>query len=310
MRSVRRFERALKVLNPDCVVSFGPDPLVYMAMRLVRYQGGLVCCERGYLGARNAAYQWILKREMASADCGVFQFDGAKDPYGSSLPEDCRVIPNPCVRRTEAKRAPGALTDEIVGAGRLVPDKGFATLVEAFSLISQDVPDAHLTIYGEGPDRHRLEELVSSLGLAERISLPGAVSNVAEASINARLFVLASEYEGCPNVLIEAMCAGIPVVAADCRPGGARFLTENGHIGGPLVPVDDAKLMARAIREMLANPKEAERLGALGETLLDKYSYEAVMAKWIETFADVLGDQRKENLRSGGRRVAEEAMNG
>lgn len=288
-RTIARFRSIVKETGPDCIVSFGPDALLYPACKAAGYKGKLVCCERGDANQRNALYKKILNAEMAFSDRAVFQFDGAKAPYGKSLPDDTRVIPNPCIRSLSTERDAAQLRDEIVGAGRLVPDKGFDTLIKAFSEVAAN-HDVSLVIYGDGPDRERLESLVASLGLKERVSMPGAVRNFAEEAQRARLFVLSSQYEGCPNTLIEAMCAGVPVVACDCSPGGARFLTCGGTIGGSIVPVDDADAMAEAISWMLDNRERAEELGKLGMTLADKYPSEKVLDMWADLFEGLLSD--------------------
>ena len=288
LRTIARFRSIVKETDPDCIVSFGPDALLYPACKAAGYDGKLVCCERGDANQRNVLYKKILNAEMASSDRGVFQFDGAKVPYGKSLPDDTRVIPNPCVRSLSTERDAAHLRNEIVGAGRLVPDKGFDTLIKAFAEVAAN-HDVNLVIYGDGPDRERLEALVDSLGLKERVSMPGVVRNVAKKTQRARLFVLSSQYEGCPNTLIEAMCAGAPVVACDCSPGGARFLTSGGTVGGPIVPVNDADAMAEAISWMLDNRERAEELGRLGMALADKYPSEKVLDMWADLFEGLLG---------------------
>lgn len=286
--TIKRFRNTIRKVNPDCIVSFGPDALLYPACKVAGYVGKFVCCERGDASQRNALYKRILDAEMASSDRGVFQYEGAKAPYGRSLPGDTRVIPNPCVRSLSTRGKGALVRNEIVGAGRLVPDKGFDTLIRAFSKVAEKY-DVNLVIYGEGPDRGRLESIVDSLDLKDRVSMPGAVRSVAEKTQCARLFVLSSQYEGCPNTLIEAMCAGVPVVACDCSPGGARFLTSEGTIGGPVVPVGDTRAMAEAISWMLDNQERAEELGMLGMTLADKYPQEKVLDMWVDLFNDLLG---------------------
>lgn len=288
LKAIARYRTVLREINPLCIVSFGPDPLLFPACKLMRYEGKLVCCERGDANQRNIVYKIITEAEMASSDRGVFQFDGAMAPYGRSLPDDTRVIPNPCEKNLSTARDSGQLNNEIVGAGRLVPDKGFDTLIKAFSMIV-DMHNVNLVIYGEGPDRERLENLIEVLGIKDRVSMPGSVPNIAERAQRARLFVLASQYEGCPNTLIEAMCAGVPVVASDCSPGGARFLTNNGTVGGPLVPIDDSDSMAIAISWMLDNFEKAESLGKAGASLVEAYPMDRVMDMWADLFIDLLG---------------------
>lgn len=297
LKTISRYRSAITKLNPDCIVSFGPDALLFLACKSAAYRGRFVCCERGDASKRNFLYRRILKAEMSSSDRGVFQFPGAMSPYSSSLPADTRIIANPCLRTLSSTRDISNLKNEIAGAGRLVADKGFDTLIQAFSIIADNY-DIDLVIYGEGPDRSRLEDLVNSLGLEGRVMLPGAVSNVAEQVQSALLFVLSSQYEGCPNTLIEAMCAGVPVVATDCSPGGARFLTHGGEIGGPIVPVGDSGAMAEAISWMLDNQEKAEELGRLGTSLLDDYQTEKILNMWIDLFKGLFDET--ESTREGG----------
>jgi len=150
----------------------------------------------------------------------------------------------------------------VLGAARLQSHKGFLTLIRAFAKVRSMRP-ARLVILGEGPDRERLEREVRLLAITEHVSLPGFVSNPFPYMRSARVFVLASEYEGLPNVLIQAMAFGTPVVATNCRCGPSEIL-EGGRYGS-LVPVGDVDAMATAIERLLAAPsrREAARLSVI-----------------------------------------------
>lgn len=283
--SIRRLRSSLLSLSPDCVVSFGPDPLLGPAIKASRYKGKLVSCERGCLSVRNPFIQRLLKTQVLHADRRVFQFDGAMTEYGLKRNSATWVIPNiwPCA--TGGRNSRQVNRSLIVSAGRLVPEKGFDTLITAVSLLSNN--SIKLVIYGSGPERGRLIELSKELGIYDRVELAGSVHNFAEVSMNAGLFVLSSKFEGTPNTLIEAMCAGIPVVATDCAPGGARFLTQNGTVGGLIVPVDDASEMAKAISSLLSNASLAESLGKAGRNLAPYYSEDKLTRKWIALFDEL-----------------------
>ncbi len=147
----------------------------------------------------------------------------------------------------------------ILGAGRLGRQKDFATLIRAFAEVRRGRP-CRLVILGEGRRRRGLEDLASRLGIHADVDLPGFQSNPYAFMSRAKLFVLSSAWEGSPNVLIEAMALGTPVVSTDCPSGPSELLRTTSV--GSLVPVGDAEAMSRAMVATLDNPPPAERLKA------------------------------------------------
>jgi len=179
-------------------------------------------------------------------------------------PARIETILNPVVERilpatAYRKRPPATDVPLILGVGRLVKQKDFATLLRAFARLRAERP-ARLVLLGEGPERRRLHALAGSLGIAGQIEMPGEVSNVAEWLARADLLVSSSRWEGMQAVPIEALAAGCPVVATDC-PGGARETLDHGRLG-ILVPVQDPEAMARAMREQLDHPPDPHLLAA------------------------------------------------
>ena len=171
------------------------------------------------------------------------------------------VSPNPVISRELFRLAeqephhPWALTEEtpfVVAAGRLHPQKDFATLLRAFQLVSMR-RRTRLIILGEGGERARLEALAAELGLTDVVSLPGFVDNPFPFLKRAASFVLSSQYEGMPNVLIQAMAFGTPIVATDCPGGHPELLKASG--GGQLVPVADHERLADAITTSIDLPR-------------------------------------------------------
>ncbi|OHV07742.1 glycosyltransferase [Kushneria phosphatilytica] len=145
----------------------------------------------------------------------------------------------------------------IVAAGRLVAKKDFGTLLEAMKLLRQR-REVRLLLLGEGPERNALEQQRERLGLADCVDMPGFVTHPVALFRRASLFVLSSQREGLPGVLIEAMACGCPVVSTDCPSGPAEIL-ENGRLGR-LVPPGDAQALAEACADTLAAPLPAEQL--------------------------------------------------
>ena len=108
--------------------------------------------------------------------------------------------------------------------------------------------------------RNELEELAETLALTQDIFMPGFVDNPFAFMARASVFVLSSAWEGCPNVLIEALACGCPIVSTDC-PSGPTEILQKGTFG-PLVPVGDDKALAEAILEILDCPPDQEQLRA------------------------------------------------
>jgi glycosyltransferase involved in cell wall biosynthesis len=178
--------------------------------------------------------------------------------------QDVTTADNPVLDNDFRERTPGLpdhrwLIDKtapvIVAVGRLAHQKGFDTLIEAFARL----PDmrARLIIFGEGTLRGELLELAARLGVSMRCDLPGYAHDPMAQVAAADCFVLSSRFEGSPNALVEALSTGTPVVSTHC-PYGPQDILEDGAVA-PLVPVDDADALARAIGAQLAQPREQQR---------------------------------------------------
>jgi len=145
----------------------------------------------------------------------------------------------------------------ILSVGSLKHQKDHATLIKAFSLVSKK-HNAKLTILGEGDHRLFLENLIESLDLKEKVSMPGFVVNPYPWYQSADLFVLSSLYEGFGNVIVEALESGVTVVSTDCMSGPSEIL-KKGKLGY-LVPINDHFKLASGIEHALNNPLKKEAL--------------------------------------------------
>lgn len=161
------------------------------------------------------------------------------------------IVNDPILRATELERFAGIHVARAepngarryVAIGRMMPQKNFALLLRAFARIA--TPTDRLTILGEGPERPILTALAASLGIADRVAMPGHVADLVTWLSDADVFVMSSDYEGVPAVLIEAIAANLGVVATDCSVS-MRDLVGNGAFG-ELVPVGDEEALAAAM---------------------------------------------------------------
>lgn len=147
----------------------------------------------------------------------------------------------------------------VMAAGRLTVQKGFDVLIRAIHRVQSHLP-VRLVIFGEGPARLELHALVRQLSLNDHVDLPGFDTNPFRYMARADLFALSSRWEGSPNVLIQALACGCPVVGTDCVAGPRETLAGGRY--GRLVPVDDEVALAGAIIDTLRDgdaPAEARQ---------------------------------------------------
>jgi glycosyltransferase involved in cell wall biosynthesis len=150
----------------------------------------------------------------------------------------------------------------ITAAGRLVVDKGFDVLLEAFSEVAAEHPDVLLDLAGDGPERSNLQGLAASLGIADRVRFHGWLNPESMQRFfgGGLISVLPSPLnEGLPTVLLEAGLAGSALVGTDV--GGTRDVVHPDRTG-ILVPPNDPRGLADALRTLLRDPERARRLGA------------------------------------------------
>ncbi|MFO7250101.1 MAG: glycosyltransferase family 4 protein [Actinomycetes bacterium] len=219
------------------------------------------------------------------ADAVVVLTNTDREEYRKALP-GTRIerIPNSTVLTGRRPCDPNSKI--VIAAGRLYKQKGFDLLIPAFAQVVAAHPDWRLRIFGTGPRRQRLQEMIEELGLTEHVRLMGRSDTFAEELAKASLFVLSSRFEGLPMVMIEAMGHGLPVVSFDCPTGPADVITHEKD--GLLVPPRDVDALARAMIRAIEDVDLRKRLGAAARETVRAYTPEVVMPQWESLFADLL----------------------
>lgn len=167
-------------------------------------------------------------------------------------PENVQVINNPVDYEKALRLAEREETfvkdygNYVCAVGRLTKQKRFDLLIEAFSFVT---PDLNLVILGDGEECGKLQKMIVNSGQEERIQLVGFKKNPYPYIKNAEMFVLSSDYEGFPNVLLEALALGKAVVATDCPSGPCDILGADEEFG-LLVPPGNAQQIAKAINRL------------------------------------------------------------
>jgi glycosyltransferase involved in cell wall biosynthesis len=170
----------------------------------------------------------------------------------------------------------------VVAAGRLAREKGFARMVDAFAPVARAHPDWRLDIYGEGAERSSLTEHVHRLGLDDQVGLPGYTHDFRGVLAGASAYAMTSRAEGFPMVLIEAMSAGVPLVAMDC-PRGPGEIVDDGK-NGFLVGDGDVAGFTDALRRMVEDDDLRRSCGRQAHLDARQYSLDVVLEEWLQLF--------------------------
>ncbi len=283
IKRISALREIIKTVKPGIVLTTSPETNVraILACMLIRAKIKKVILlitapEREY---KSPFLRGICKILYHYADTIVCQTPEQKLWFPGVIQERCVLLFNQ-VQGEFFYLSPQGERKNIVSVGRLVYEKKFDILIRSFALISNQTND-HLIIYGEGPLRSELEKLIVELGLLNRVVLPGIINNVADAIVNARMFILSSEVEGLPNALMEAMALGLPCIATDSQGGGVRFLSENGKYL-KMIPVNDIDALSDAMRVFLEHPEVAEQYGEKAKTKARDFQYQKVFKQWVD----------------------------
>jgi L-malate glycosyltransferase len=199
------------------------------------------------------------------------------------------VIPNGLAPEAFVARSPAGRIRRIITVANLRPEKNHETLIAAAEILSRDYPDVRYQIVGDGPRRAELEAFAEARGVAAIIEFLGHREDVPALLAAADAYVLPSRSEAFPNGAIEAMAAGLPVVAGAV--GGLLDLIDNGRTGR-LVPPGDAVALATALSDLIERPADAEAMGrAARADVLGQYSFDRMVASFEDLYLSGLRER-------------------
>lgn len=170
----------------------------------------------------------------------------------------------------------------VVAAGRLAPEKGYDRLVEAFSRVAADHPDWVLKVFGTGPLQGRLEKQVASLGLTDRVLLPGLAGSIEAELLSSSVFALSSIHEGLPMALAEGMACGLACVAFDCAPGVREMVTDG--VDGIVVPPRNVPALADGLARLMGDEALRRSYGAAARESIKRFAPDQVLGQWEAVF--------------------------
>ncbi|MFW6169316.1 MAG: glycosyltransferase family 4 protein [Planctomycetota bacterium] len=284
-RRWRRLRTAIREARGDWVISFTDKTNVSTLLACLATGARVVVCERIDPRPHGIGFFWSQLRRWSypRSTAVVVQTQAAGDFVQQFVRrKPVYVIPNCVWSGTVPDSLPTleCRPRRIVAMGRLVPQKGFDLLVEAFAQVAPDHPEWTAVLVGEGPERQRLETLIEQRGLSGRVSLCGWRDDPARLLSQAQVFVLSSRYEGFPNALLEAMACGVVPVAFDCDSGPRDIVRHN--VDGLLVPPADVERLAQTLSSLLSDTGWRQRLAASAREVTQRFGVDVFFNRWEE----------------------------
>ena len=267
---------------PDLAIGVSTRPSINLLLANVGKSWRVIVAEVNYPPAKKLPFSWWILRKILYPRAALHQVQTLRIGQwleDSGLTNYWRIVSNPvewplpkqhpCIL-PESKIPPEAQV--VLAVGTKPYQKGFDRLLEAFSLIADSHPNCWLVIAGvkEGHPFLRQTLLRYRNGENRRL-LISRVGNVGDWYERADLFVLSSRFEGCPNVLMEAMASGTACLSIDC-PTGPRELIDHG-VNGELLPENtEAQMLGNSIADLIANPIKLEGFGREARRIRELYS--------------------------------------
>lgn len=281
-KRVMETRRHMKEWGADVSISFLLDANIINTIACMGIKTKSVICERNDPYKPHYNKLRLTKWIFHFADGAVFQLPKVAEYY-SMVQGPTAVIPNPVVLASEkVELQPFEERDNvIISLGRLdVFQKRQDLLIKAFARFLKKHPDYKLELYGDGPDEERLKILAEELSISNKVVFCGITNHSLHVLSKAKFFVLASDFEGIPNALLEAMSIGLPCISTKCRPGGAELLIQDGE-NGLLVDTNDVDAMYEAMQKM-REPSFADALGQEAKKIKNRFSEDTIASMWCD----------------------------
>lgn len=284
-----RIRKQIKRLQPNVVVSWRANAGCFCSIACLGLNVKHIFSERTDPYMETSLMLKIATKFCDYADYGVFQTEGAQRYYKRLSNGRSIVIPNPIFLNKDIKLVPyNERRNEIAFVGRcFLKQKRQDVMLKAFKIVLETHPEMQLVFYGGDFDIEKIKQMAIDMELREYVTFAGAIDNILDRIKYARLLALSSDYEGIPNVLLEAMSVGVPVVSTDTSPGGVRVIVENRH-NGFIVPRGDYVMLANKIVQLLENKDIAQTFIRNGLENVKRFTPQVIFNQWCKFFENAI----------------------
>lgn len=283
IKRMRWFRNMVKREKPNLILSFLEPFNIRVLLCTLGLGVKTIVAERNDPHSVNK--YWIMeqfeKLVYRLADKILVQTETVRCFFDGALAERTHIIYNPVnlPKDMVGKALETPKRKRIVSVARLMLQKNHDVLIKAFADFSKTHPDYTLTIYGEGPLLESLKLLAQSLGISDKVFLPGPSKTIHQDILDAEMMCLVSQREGMSNAMIEAMCLGLPCICT--KVSGAVDLIQNSE-NGFLVDIGDINGLVKKMNELADNKILCQEMGRQASELYKILNKEIIYKEWID----------------------------
>ena len=197
-----------------------------------------------------------------------------------------RVIPN--AANFIADKYSDCTAKRVIAVGRLDYQKSFDRLILVWEKVHQQMPDWTLDIFGQGEWKEMLQRMIDERALQDSIRLMEPTKNIGKEYSESSMLVMSSHYEGFPMVMVEAMACGLPAVSFDFKCGPKDIIKDGEN--GVIVPDGDIDALAETMMKLMGDDELRKRMGEEAKKVVETYSEEKVMSKWMKLYEEIVAD--------------------
>lgn len=279
----RKLKQVIRELRPDVIIScnyafdFYWLPFIFSAvLKCKEFHSSRYFADKHQSGA-SAIYKLKSKLDdfIETKFDRLILLNPDEQPFYHS--QNIKVIPNPISASDITAKL---VSRKAVAAGRIAPVKGFDYMIRAWELVIKHCPDCQLEIYGEDylGTQKKLQQLIDSLQLQDHVRFAGVSDDMKQTMSDFAMYVMTSETECFPMVLLESLSIGLPVVSFDC-PTGPRNIITNGQ-DGFLVENQDIESLAEKIVLLFQNDAQRLSFGKAAKDNSRRFETAKIMKEW------------------------------
>lgn len=281
----RLLKKIIKDEKTDIIISFLPEPIIRI-LSLKKYFKDIPII----ISVRNhpmkefnyPLLKYIRNFYYKKADKIILQDESYIKYYPKNIQEKIVIIPNFLSPDFYLQNKKFKRKKKIVTVTRLEKQKNVSLLIEAFSKLKPKFNDYKLYICGTGSEKKNLEQQIKKLNMEKRIILLGRVKSVPDLIADASIFVLPSNYEGMPNVLLEAMSMSLPVITTRSTEVIDKIIADGNN--GIIIDKNNVRMLTAKIEYILENDLIAKNIGKEASKVKEKYHKKNIIDKWDDIF--------------------------
>ena len=285
---IRKMRKEIKQNQDAYVFGMGTVASMFAVMAAMGLKNKVVVSERNdpnvFNGRQIRKVEEILRNMLYSCSKYiVLQTVDTVECFPKCMHKKCVVIGNPLPNNLPSPGKYEEREKTILDVGRLIPTKNHQMMIKVFWKFFEKFPKYRLLIFGDGPEKQKLQDLIDGLQLQECVFLKGFSDSIYRELKKGGIYVSTSITEGISNSLIEALAMGIPTIATDCPVGGARACIQDGE-NGFLIPVNDEEQLLNRLEKLVTDKSLQKKFSTNSVKVREEYSEENITKKWLALF--------------------------